>query len=245
MASNTPQPGQGSVVLTRLDERFDPVVNGISRLDLWSLWLILDRLPIAASELGRFFGTFVPGSVDLWHVSDGGSRSEPLRLKLRAFGDYPSLVDDIVSRITLDVDGRSYFSDIARVASVGEPLAEFLGRSTATADCVVVVQPDAPPGPRVDWAAATFPLAALWIDRTRAMTSPSLGDALLIAFIQGVLALGVVPVLLSFDASMRPALVALGSRTELIDAASKLQATDVSTELDKRLSRGLSLQAIA
>ncbi len=244
MASSAPGPRAGTVVLTKLDTRFDRMVDGISRLELWSLWLVLDRLPIAAAELRRFLGSFLPASVEVWHVSDGGSRSDAIRRKIRAFGEYPKLAERVVSEVTLDIDGRSYYSDIARAASDPEPLAAFLGRSTASADSVVVVQPEAPNTSRRDWATATLPLAALWLDRSRLLATPAQGGALLTAFLQTVTDLGAIPVLLGFDASMRPTLAAVGTSDQLTAAASKVQAVSASADLDERLTRGLGLQAL-
>ncbi len=244
MASNRVVSGAPDFVFTEADAKLDPLVGGISRLGLWSLWLIPERLPIDALQLKQFLDAFTPASVQIWHVSDGGNRSAAIKQKLRAFGQHAGLAEEVTSRMTLEVDQSTYYADTASVGVSDPELAAFLSRSTAGADSALVVLPDVT-SESFAWTPATLPLLTLWLGRSTVLAGTTLGDDLLMAFIHASTALDVIPILPCFDASMRPSLAAIGPSDRLAEAARHLDAASFSTKLEERLSRGLRPQAIA
>jgi hypothetical protein len=83
------------------------------------------------------------------------------------------------------------------------------------------------------------------MDRSTALARPAFSDRLFLAFINAATTLELVPIVLCFDASMRPALAAFGPQDRLSNAAAALGAASSSSSLEERLSRGLRPQAIS
>jgi hypothetical protein len=214
------------------------VIEGLSDLQVWSLWV-----PITTPIPSVSVRWLLNGTLALWHVGSGGTRSEAARAKGRAFGVGSKVADRVVSMVTIALDEQEIFSDVAVASQSEVEIAAFLSRPMAPLDSAAAIFPSLDkPEAIADWTSATLPLLSLWIGQAKGAIGGRHESPLVIAFINQSLECGAVPMLQLRDASGDRVLLLLGDQALLREVSRGVNVTtELNPTLASRASRGLRM----
>jgi hypothetical protein len=139
-----------------------------------TLWILPEGPSWESRDVQQVLTAFPGLRCVIWFASDGGAHTPAIKNRLRAFGNYRGLAENVVVERTLSYPASKtlVYSDVAWLNSEhSESLTSFLSRSTAGADSTLAFISDDERSVE-KWSKAVIGLEWLWLLGTYELTVP-------------------------------------------------------------------------
>ena len=217
-----------------ITEEHNRVLPGLARIAPWGVWLRPTLSFFETPGIEVVLRAFEGLQCVVWHVTDGGARSDRLKNHLRAFGNWPALSANILAEWNANYISLSkkFYSGVASVSfDRAKIFAALLARSTSGEDSALSFIPKDSRSTQA-WISAVHGLEWLWLLRKNIPSELNAvinADTVLLSYIALTNQIGGVAGLV-FDVGGRAGLALFGEQTVLEPAAKQMRQAFVTIE---------------